>query len=222
MFLIPKQHLSNLHAGGNADVKTDIWPRRISPVHELEPVSLMDSDPSHCFTLLTARGRLSITRLLSARRLQNSKPRRDFHSCDSGPNKLHSQQNRADLAGFGSLGSSLINVRRDCISWQSKSLKCYNINEISKAIKHLDGMGLPPRLYAATLCWSFDSDAQCIELKYFWLNNDWFHLPASIIRTRICLGFWMLSFEDLIKDFAVRSGNRASVELPATATKGLI
>ncbi len=52
-------------------------------VSVLELVSLMDSDPSHCFSLLTARGTLSITSLWSTRSQQNSKPRRDFWSCDS-------------------------------------------------------------------------------------------------------------------------------------------
>lgn len=121
-------------------------------LYEMELLSQMDSDRSHCFSLLTARGRLSITSLLNTRPGKTVKPHRDFRSCDSVQTKVHTQQNKAGLTYSALMGSSLMNAGRDHISCWSKSLKCYNINGTWKPIKHSDGTGPPPRFYILQVC----------------------------------------------------------------------
>lgn len=72
------------------------------------------------------------------------------------------------------MGSSLINSGSDCISWQSKSLKCYNINEPSKPIKHLYGSGPPSGLYAAAVIWNILPWCEFSDLLIIQLNDQTF------------------------------------------------
>lgn len=138
----------------------DIRQRHISVAHEPELALVINSDPSHCSALLAARGELwaalqafffFFERQAS---VQQYKTSQGFPELWQHPNKVHSQHNIAGWTEFALMGSSLINAGvggGDCVSWQSRSLKCFNINE---PIKHLDDIRSPPRL----LCCNFHSE----------------------------------------------------------------